>query len=139
MACVFCEYASGESPNSQSIVLKTDELVVFRDIRPASQHHLLACPAQHIPDAKHLTKSDIALVESLVEAGLGAIEKLGGNRLETRVGLHWPPFCLVKHFHVHLIWPESELTWLSRLIFRPNSYWFCTVPSLIEYLNNLPD
>lgn len=34
-------------------------MVVFRDIRPAAEHHYLICPREHIPNAKSLTSLHI--------------------------------------------------------------------------------
>lgn len=49
--------------------------------------------------------------------------------VSTITGFHWPPFNTVHHLHLHVIYPKEEMSYISRLIFRPNSYWFVSVSS----------
>lgn len=53
---------------------------------------------------------------------------------EISLGFHVPPFNSVKHLHLHGIAPTSEMTFIGRWIFRPNSYWFKTVSTIISSL-----
>ena len=43
------------------------------------------------------------------------------------MGFHWPPFHLISHLHLHVISSTSQMGWISRGIFKENSYWFVTV------------
>lgn len=38
--------------------VQDEELVAFKDIKPAATHHYLIIPRQHISDAKILTSAD---------------------------------------------------------------------------------
>lgn len=44
--CLFCRIVRGELPSQQ--VHQDDELVVFRDIKPAAPLHLLIVPREHV-------------------------------------------------------------------------------------------
>ncbi len=50
-----------------------------------------------------------------------------------RYGVHWPPLVLISHLHLHIIAPEGAISFMGRLFFRPNSYWFSTVSSSFTY------
>lgn len=54
---------------------------------------------------------------------------------EISLGFHLPPFNSVKHLHLHGISPKSEMTFLSRWMFRENSFWYKSVDNVI---NSLP-
>lgn len=58
--CIFCKIVKGEDPNTV-IVVETENIVIFKDIRPTSTYHYLAVPKVHIENAKVLTFNDIPL------------------------------------------------------------------------------
>lgn len=47
-----------------------------------------------------------------------------------RFGFHWPPFHSVEHLHLHVLAPASQMGFISRFIYRLDSYWFITVRTL---------
>ncbi|GFW59656.1 histidine triad nucleotide-binding protein 3 [Trichonephila clavipes] len=46
-----------------------DDYLAFRDLKPATSHHYLVIPKNHIANVDALTPSDIGLVRKLVEIG----------------------------------------------------------------------
>lgn len=55
--CVFCDIVAGKSP--ETIIEFTNEhIVIFKDIRPASDHHYLAVPKNHMPNVRACTAND---------------------------------------------------------------------------------
>lgn len=52
--CIFCKIISGEAP--AEILSDGDDVIVFKDIKPASTFHFLAIPKEHIPNVNCLTK-----------------------------------------------------------------------------------
>lgn len=57
--CIFCNIITGNAPSEKCY--QNDELIVFKDIKPASKFHLLAVPLQHIPNINSLEKDHIPL------------------------------------------------------------------------------
>ncbi|XP_053315397.1 adenosine 5'-monophosphoramidase HINT3 [Spea bombifrons] len=132
--CIFCRIAN--YPDSDAELLHSDDsLVCFKDIRPGAPHHYLVVPKTHVGNCKTLSKDHVQLVTNMVEVGKSVLQKNNVTDLEdTRFGFHWPPFCSIGHLHLHVLAPASQLGFLSRMIYRINSYWFITADQLIERL-----
>jgi diadenosine tetraphosphate (Ap4A) HIT family hydrolase len=62
--CVFCKIANKEGPKTE-ILFENDRIVIFNDIKPASNHHFLAIPKVHVANPKCLTLDDKELGEYL--------------------------------------------------------------------------
>lgn len=134
--CIFCQIASGKKPDTE--LLYTDEqYVCFRDIRPVSRHHYLIVPIGHHPEAKYLSKECIGMVQQMVDVGKMILKQQGGDEEDCRMGFHWPPFTSVKHLHLHVISPVSEMSFFNRhIVYRPNSFVFVTHDWLLNRLKN---
>uniref|UniRef100_T1GFH8 HIT domain-containing protein n=1 Tax=Megaselia scalaris TaxID=36166 RepID=T1GFH8_MEGSC len=112
-SCIFCDIAEKKSPDTV-IEFENEELVIFKDIRPAAEHHFLAVPKVHF---------DINNLEASLKT---LLENRGVDVNDALYGFHWPPFISVKHLHMHAMAPASGMAFKSRMIFRPNSLWFAT-------------
>lgn len=139
--CIFCEICAKRQP--ADFVYEDEEVVIFKDIKPAAKHHYLCVPVRHIQDVNQLTKNDkplgistsykiikfriVFLVEKLISIGKMVLERNGCDLDNIRLGFHMPPFNSVSHLHLHVIAPASELSFIGRSIFMPNTWWFGTV------------
>uniref|UniRef100_A0A1A9WLE0 Adenosine 5'-monophosphoramidase HINT3 n=1 Tax=Glossina brevipalpis TaxID=37001 RepID=A0A1A9WLE0_9MUSC len=132
--CIFCDIISGKSPTK--IEFETDDYVIFKDIKPASDHHYLAVPKKHIESLVALTKDDIEIVNTLENGMRKFLVTKGIENKEALLGFHVPPFITVKHLHLHGIAPRSNMSFLMRFIFKPHSAWFKLVDEAKEYLQN---
>ena len=65
--CVFCKIAAGNEKTK--VIRETENVVVFKDIHPVAEFHLLAIPKDHLADAKSLDKTHSSLVAELVDVG----------------------------------------------------------------------
>ncbi|XP_067149865.1 adenosine 5'-monophosphoramidase HINT3 isoform X2 [Apteryx mantelli] len=134
--CVFCRIARREEPGTALLPCEYEDLVCFRDIRPGAPHHYLVVPVEHMGNCKTLKKEHIPVVKKMVEVGKTVLQRNNFSDLnDVRMGFHWPPFCSISHLHLHVLAPASQLGFLSRLIYRINSYWFITMPIVEEWLS----
>lgn len=120
--CVFCRICNEEEQSE--ILYKDDEYIVFPDIKPAARHHYLIVTRKHIRSAKHLTMDHKSVVENLVQIAKQVLTEKGADLSDVRFGFHWPPFNSIQHLHLHAISPASSMSFVSSLIFRPDSWWF---------------
>lgn len=133
--CIFCKIVTKEMETE--LLHCDEEISCFKDIRPAAPHHYLVVPTKHVGNCKSLNKDHLPLVKQMVEIGKEILEKNNVTDFnDVRFGFHWPPFCSVTHLHLHVLAPVSQMGFMSRLVYRLNSYWFITADQLIERLNS---
>lgn len=133
--CIFCKIVTGADP-SASILFQNERICIFKDIRPASEHHLLAVPKHHVDDVRALTAADKPLLEEMRTELENVLRDQGRVDPTTALfGFHMPPFNSVKHLHMHGIAPAGNMGFISRMIFKPNSMWFNTDKSVIDKLS----
>ncbi|MDP4805325.1 MAG: HIT domain-containing protein [Candidatus Nanopelagicales bacterium] len=108
--CLFCSIVSGAIP--ADIVLRTDEVVAFRDINPAAPVHVLVIPVEHHATAAELgaanptaaaavlaAAGEVATREGIAESGYRMVFNSGAGAGQT-----------VFHAHVHVM-GGRDLTW----------------------------
>ncbi|XP_076594278.1 adenosine 5'-monophosphoramidase HINT3 [Chaetodon auriga] len=133
--CIFCKIINKEI--ATELLHCDEELSCFRDIKPGAPHHYLVVPTKHVGNCKSLSKEHIPLVKQMVKTGKEILQKNNVTDLsDVRFGFHWPPFCSVTHLHLHVLAPASQMGFMSRLVYRLNSYWFITADQLIELLSS---
>ncbi|XP_055330608.1 adenosine 5'-monophosphoramidase HINT3-like [Paramacrobiotus metropolitanus] len=137
--CTFCAICQREDPRTE-LLYEDANFVAFRDIRPAAQHHYLICPKRHVDSARSLVADDAELVERLMVIGKEVLGRQGVLQLDSpdcRMGFHWPPFNGIRHLHLHVLYPASEMSFISRTIFRPNTWWFVTPEWVVKRLEKM--
>jgi len=63
-SCLFCKIEKGEIPSDQ--VYQDKEIVVFKDISPKAEVHLLVVPRKHITSVNELLPEDSDLISKMV-------------------------------------------------------------------------
>lgn len=101
MDCIFCKIIKSEIPSN--IVLETESLVVFPDINPAADVHLLIVPKKHIGEVGEINKQHSQLLAEVYQA----VNKLVvDNNLTNnlyRVVVNGGKAQHVPHLHFHLL------------------------------------
>lgn len=101
--CLFCKIVNKEI--SSEIVNETDDIVVFKDIKPKTPIHLLIVPKKHIASINDILISDTELMGKLIyrakemAIGQGLAER--GYRLVFNCGYEGGQ--VVYHIHLHLL------------------------------------
>jgi histidine triad (HIT) family protein len=100
VSCLFCAIAEHEEP--ADLVLETEQVVAFLDVRPVFKGHVLVVPREH-----HVTLPD--LPEPLLVPLFGAVQRVGTAVVEA-LEAHGSFMAVnntvsqsVPHVHVHVV------------------------------------
>lgn len=101
MECIFCKITNKKIP--ADIVYEDKKLIVFKDIHPLANVHLLIVPKKHIPSVDHLEIKDKTLMGELILAAkkIAKKENLKGYKLAINVGRAGGQ--IIDHLHFHLL------------------------------------
>jgi histidine triad (HIT) family protein len=100
MSCLFCKIVAREIP--ADIVFETDEVLAFRDIRPAAPTHALVIPKRHIQGVHDATAAEGALLGALLLAGREVAVRLGVAESGYRLVINHGADAGQSVFHLHL-------------------------------------
>ncbi len=99
--CLFCRIVAGTLPSD--VVYETDQVLAFRDIRPAAPVHVLIVPKQHMANVLELADHPqvmAALLEAVAHvAGLLGVDQ-SGFRLINNCGVDGGQTVMHVHFHL---------------------------------------
>lgn len=113
MDCIFCKIAKKQIESS--IVFEDEDFIVFKDINPVAEVHLLIIPKMHIESLLEIDLMDASKIKNMFRI----INKMAddfqissdGFRVVTNIG---ESACQsVKHLHFHIIggrklgWPPG--------------------------------
>ena len=100
--CLFCKIAAGDIP--ADIVYEDDQMVVFKDIAPKADVHLLAIPRSHIESLDDVEESHDALIAYMMRKLPELAKQQGldaGFRTIINTGAGGGQ--VVFHLHIHLL------------------------------------
>jgi histidine triad (HIT) family protein len=111
--CIFCKIAAKEMP--AEIVYEDEQIVAFKDLKPAAPVHLLMIPKKHFTNLLDLAEEDVELAGLLQMAAARIAREMGvaeqGFRVVCNCGRDGGQ--TVKHLHYHLLagralkWPPG--------------------------------
>lgn len=113
MDCIFCKIANKEIKSS--IVFEDEDFVVFKDINPVADVHLLIIPREHVKSLLEIEKIDDSKLKKMFTLINKMAQETGiskdGFRIVTNIG---EAACQsVDHLHFHIIggrkmgWPPG--------------------------------
>lgn len=101
MDCVFCKICRHKLESE--IISEDDGVVVFKDINPKAETHLLVAPKKHIVSLASAKGADWRIVSKMMRTAEKTAKKLGlvGHKVVFNVGREGGQ--LVDHLHLHLL------------------------------------
>jgi histidine triad (HIT) family protein len=100
--CIFCKIARGEIPSQK--VYEDDDVLAFRDVRPAAPVHVLLVPKVHIASLYEVDAGHEPLLGRLLGlAGRIAREQGATDGFRTIVNTGRVGGQEVYHLHIHVI------------------------------------
>ena len=100
--CIFCRIIAGEIPSDP--VYADDQVVVFKDINPKADVHLLAVPRKHIPTLNDLELGDEGLMGHILRLLPKLAQDAGlSEGYRTIINTGEGAGQVVFHLHVHIM------------------------------------
>ncbi len=100
--CIFCKIVAGEIPSAK--VYEDEEMVIFKDIAPIANIHLLCVPKEHFKLLSEVEETRAALLGRMLQKIGRLAPSLGlaeGYRLVVNQGENAGQ--TVPHLHIHLL------------------------------------
>jgi histidine triad (HIT) family protein len=101
--CIFCRIVRGEAP--ANFVYRTDDFVVFHNIKPKAPVHVLIVPIEHIENVNALKERHSTLISTMILHAKDIARQLGvidsGYKLIINTGSGGGQ--VIFHLHIHLI------------------------------------
>ena len=100
MDCIFCKIAEGSIKSNK--LYENDKVIVFTDLNPVSNGHMLVIPKKHITDFTEMDNETLGSInETAKEMQKIIMKKLKPNGIKLVV--NYGSVQVVKHYHLHLI------------------------------------
>ena len=100
--CIFCQIVAGEIPSYK--VYEDERVLVFLDIKPVHQGHLLVIPKKHVANLEEVSADDLqALILVVQKMGWLLKERLGYPAYNVSENNDPLAGQEVPHLHFHLI------------------------------------
>ena len=97
--CIFCKIINGDF--GTEFVYENESVVVFKDINPKADTHLLVVPRVHVESLNELNNKD--LLGELMMTVKSTTEKLGIKSYRTVINTGKEVGQEVFHLHIHIL------------------------------------
>ncbi len=99
--CIFCKIIDGEM--NTKFIYEDEQVVVFPDISPKANTHLLITSKKHIPSLNSLNEHDTKLMGHMVQLLPIIARQLGIHSFRTIINTGKDSGQEVEHLHFHLL------------------------------------
>lgn len=96
--CIFCKIANGEF--GTEFVYEDENAVVFKDINPKADIHLLVVPKEHVADLNECSEDLIGKLMAVVKK---VTKKEGIKSYKTLINTGKDAGQVVFHLHIHIL------------------------------------
>lgn len=100
-SCIFCKIIKGEIP--KEFDFESENLVVFPDIDPSADLHLLIVPKKHVSGMRDLTEKDAQLLTEVYQVVNKLVDQNSLTDKLYRVVVNGGKAAHVPHLHFHLL------------------------------------
>jgi len=100
MNCIFCKIANNEAEAKK--LYENEKIVVFMDLNPNTNGHMLVVPKKHITDFTEMDNDTVTAINDATKK----MHKLIMNKLNPdgiKLVVNYGELQVVKHYHLHLI------------------------------------
>ncbi len=104
MDCIFCKIANKEVP--KEFIYEDDDVMVFKDLNPVREIHLLIVPKTHVSEL--ITVTEPVLFQLLFTTVQNMIAREGLKDRGYRVVVNGGGAQVVNHLHIHLMGPINK-------------------------------
>jgi histidine triad (HIT) family protein len=99
--CIFCKIAGGEVP--AEFERETKNVVVFPDMNPSAQIHLLIVPKKHIGEYADISGDDKKVWDEMNDIAHDLIVRRKLGTKGYRIVMNGGSAAMVPHLHMHLL------------------------------------
>ena len=111
--CIFCKIIKGDLPSKKEF--ENDKIVVFHDINPKAEVHILIVPKKHISSLIEAEKEDRDLLGDMMIEAKNTAQKLNFNRDGYKIVINNGRGSgqIIFHLHMHLLggWKDKVKGW----------------------------
>lgn len=111
MDCIFCKLANGEIPTT--MVYEDDKVAAFRDMNPATVHHILVVPKKHYSSLEDIELDEMEIIADIHRAIRKVAKQEGfaqdGYRIINNCGKNGGQEVMHIHYHILAGEPLTKL------------------------------
>ena len=99
--CLFCKIVAGEIP--ATVVYEDDQVMVFKDINPKAEVHLLTIPREHVHSLAEIKEQHDTVMAHMLRLQPSLAKEQGLEGFRTIINTGEDGGQVIFHLHIHLL------------------------------------